>query len=150
MPRTPDEFPGERIEESILFLSGSILPDDVGEQTYVSGSGFRFNDEGKQIRLRHWMQHFIDDGPSVGFGTGTYKEVLPSGSPFPTQYIWWDSAAKLRQIIRLEVTRSAGWKPTTENWKLFNEDGSSIIETVSDSISYSGAFETARARIITP
>ena len=42
MPRTPDEFPGERIEESILFVSGTQYPTKPGEVTYVEGVGFAF------------------------------------------------------------------------------------------------------------
>lgn len=149
--RTPDYFPGRREEEQILFLSGTDLPIDSGSIVYVTSSGFRFNDEGSQIRLRHWMQHFIDDGPAVAFGTNLFKETLPSASPFPTSYVWWDNPAKNRQILRLEVTRSnPGNKPTTENWKLFSEDGTSVIETVTDVISYNGAFETSRTRTTTP
>jgi hypothetical protein len=44
--RTPDEFPGQRIEDSILFVSGSQYPISDGEVTYVSGVGFRFKEEG--------------------------------------------------------------------------------------------------------
>lgn len=149
--RTPDYFPGRREEEEILFLSGTSAPTDVGAVAYVTASGLRFNDEGKQIRLRHWMQHFIDDGPSVAFGTGSFKETLPVSSAFPTSYVWWDSSSKNRQILRLEVTRSnPGNKPATENWKLFSEDGTSVIETVTDVISYNGAFEISRTRTTTP
>jgi len=53
MPRTPDYFPGEREEEAILLLSGSDYPAKNGESTYVSGSGFRFFEEGivKQLGI---------------------------------------------------------------------------------------------------
>lgn len=40
--RTPDEFPGERIEDTILLLSGAYVPSKIGEIAYVSGSGFQF------------------------------------------------------------------------------------------------------------
>lgn len=50
MSRTPDEFPGERIDESILLLPTGSLPTNPGEIFYasgsVSGSGFFFNEEG--------------------------------------------------------------------------------------------------------
>lgn len=55
MPRTPDAFPGNRIEEAINFLSGSDLPFNSGEMLYasgtVSGSGFFFNEEGRQAQV---------------------------------------------------------------------------------------------------
>lgn len=55
MPRTPDAFPGERLEEQILFDSGSLLPDQAGEVNYasgtLSGSGFFFNEEGRVAQV---------------------------------------------------------------------------------------------------
>ena len=158
MPRTPDEFPGERIEESILLLSGSEYPVQPGEFTYVAGVGFVFGqDDGNTLirsgnlnevdhsRIRQ-LAHFIDDGPSNGFLTGAYKETLPFASPFPTMQIWWTSAAKVEKVLQLEVTRS-GIYPVTESWKLFS--GSTVVETLTDVITYSGAFETTRARTMT-
>lgn len=92
--------------------------------------------------------HFIDGGPAEGFATGAFHETLPSGSPFPDSYIWWESASKIDKIVELTVTRGAGQKPTTETWKVFDTDGSTVLAIVSDSISYSGPFETSRTRTI--
>lgn len=160
MPRTPDSFPGERIEESIQFVSGSDYPLQNGQVTYVSGVGFQFMDEGalkglatlsssltpaQHRNLRHLI-HFIDQGPGAGALTGAFKETLPFASPFPTLEIWWTSPAKVEKILQLEVTRSA-ILPVTESWKLF--DGATVVETVTDVITYSGVFETSRTRTIT-
>jgi len=38
MSRTPDRFPGIREEESLLLLSGTLIPSQEGESAYVSGS----------------------------------------------------------------------------------------------------------------
>jgi len=92
--------------------------------------------------------HFIDSGPAEGFASGAYHEILPSGNPFPTSYIWWESASKIDKIVELTVTRGAGQKPVTEIWVMYDEDGSTVLATVSDSISYSGPFETSRTRTI--
>ena len=46
MARTPDEFPGTGIQDVILLESGTYIPLINGEIAYVSGSGFRFMDEG--------------------------------------------------------------------------------------------------------
>lgn len=162
MPRTPDQFPGERIEEAILFESGSVYPITNGEVTYVSGVGFQFMDEGvlkglvspasssltpaQHRDLRHLI-HFIDQGPAAGILTGSFKEILPPAAPFPTLEIWWTSPDKVEKILQLEVTRSVGQLPVTESWKLF--EGASIVETVTDVITYSGVFETSRTRTMT-
>lgn len=161
MPRTPDEFPGERIEDSILFLSGTATPTQNGEVVYVSGSGFQFMEEGivkmlvspssasltaaghEQLRQ---LVHFVDDGPANGLLTGAYKETLPAGSPFPTLEIWWTSSAKVEKLLQLEITRSVVL-PVTESWKMFN--GDAVVETLTDVITYTGVFETARTRTMT-
>lgn len=56
MPRTPDSFPGERIEESIKLEDAcGTLPISSGEVFYStntpSGSGFFFNESGKVRKL---------------------------------------------------------------------------------------------------
>jgi hypothetical protein len=38
---------------------------------------------------------------------------------------------------------------TQEQWKVYDVDGSTVLATVTDSISYSGVFETSRTRTIT-
>lgn len=67
MPRTPDYFPGEREEETLLILSGSELPAKNGEITYVSGTGFKFYEEGVVKTLssgsegsNHFISLFLD------------------------------------------------------------------------------------------
>lgn len=99
-------------------------------------------------RTRRDLIHFIDSGPAGGFASGAYKEILPSGDPFPTSEIWWESAAKTEKIVELTITRDEGQKPTTEVWVMYDEDGSTILETITDSINYDGPFETNRTRTI--
>ena len=62
--------------------------------------------------------------------------------------IWWESAAKLKKIVERTVTWTGAF-PTTDAWKVYAADGSTVLATVSDAISYSGAFETTRTRTIT-
>jgi len=92
--------------------------------------------------------HFIDSGPADGFASGAFHEILPSGNPFPTSYIWWESASQIDKIVELTVTRGAGQKPIIEMWEMYDTDGSTVLATVTDTISYSGPFETTRTRVI--
>lgn len=90
--------------------------------------------------------HFLDDGPGTGWASGAYKETLPSADPFPTQEIWWTSSAKTHKIASLDITRDASKKPTAEVWKIYATDGSTVLVTLTDAITYSGIFETTRTR----
>lgn len=96
-------------------------------------------------RTLRTLIHFIDDGPADGFATGAYKEI--TGTVFPTALVWWESSAKLKKIVERLVTWTGAF-PTTDKWKVYSTDGSTVLWTVTDTISYSGAFETSRTRAI--
>jgi len=98
-------------------------------------------------RILRQLIHFIDNGPAEGFTSGAYEEILPAADPFPTSAIWWESAAKLKKIVELTVTYSGPF-PTAEEWKMYDTDGSTVLATITDAISYSGPFETSRTRTI--
>lgn len=95
------------------------------------------------------IQPFLADaGPSIGYASGSYCETLPSGAAFPTSEIWYTSSGKTTKIIQLTITRDSNKKPTQEQYILYGSDGVTVISTVTDNISYQGAFETSRTRTI--
>lgn len=159
MPLTPDRHPGESDDEGLILenLSPGNDPTALGGARLVNGD-FRMKDQfgvfnprnaatAVHRELRHLI-HFIDSGPALGFISGAFHELLPSGNPFPTSEIWWESAAKTEKIVQLAVTRDAQQKPTTEVWQMYDTDGVTVLETVTDAISYTGPFETTRTRTI--
>jgi hypothetical protein len=103
-------------------------------------------------RALRQLIHFIDNGPAEGFASGAYREILPAADPFPTSIIWWESSSKLKKIVEKLITRSGGGAtniaPTPIVWKVYDTDGSTVLATVSDAVSYSGPFETNRTRTI--
>ncbi len=161
MPTTPDRHPGEADEEGIVFEPAGSDPSVAGGVRYVGGA-FRFRDasgvydprastgisEASHKVLRQLI-HFIDDGPAEGFATGAYREILPSASPFPTSVVWWTSAAKTAKIVEKLITRNSNQTPSQIQWKVYAVDGTTVLATVTDTISYSGVFETSRTRAIT-
>jgi hypothetical protein len=97
-------------------------------------------------RILRQLIHFIDDGPAEGFASGVYKET--TGTTFPSSLVWWESSSKLKKIVERLPTWT-GSKLTTDKWKVYDPDGSTVLWTVTDTINYSGIFETNRTRIIT-
>lgn len=161
MPRTPDRFPGEREDEGILLEPGATAPVTDGEITYVTGIGFRFYEEGaekgltgsgittSQHRALRQLIHLADEGgPFEGFATGAYQETLPAANPFPTSVIWWTSSAKTSKIVEETITYNGNKTVATDQWKAYDTDGITVLATVTDTISYSGVFETSRTRAI--
>jgi hypothetical protein len=159
MGTTPDRHQGESDEEGTVYenLAPGNDPPALGGQRMVNGD-FRMRDQlgvfnprtasnAAHRELRHLI-HFIDDGPALGFASGAFKETLPSADPFPTSEIWWESAAKTEKIVELAITRDAQKKPTTEVWQMYDTDGVTVLETVTDTIAYTGPFETTRTRAI--
>ena len=90
--------------------------------------------------------HFLDDGPGDGWASGSFKETLPSANPFPTSEVWWTSPGKTAKIVSLDITRNANQTPAIEVWKIYDTDGSTVLVTITDTMSYSGIFETTRTR----
>lgn len=101
-------------------------------------------------RTLRQLIHFIDDGPAEGFASGAYRET--TGGLFPTSVIWWETSSKLKKIVEKTITRSGGGAtnlaPTPIVWKVYDTDGSTVLATVSDAITYSGILETSRTRTI--
>jgi hypothetical protein len=93
--------------------------------------------------------HFVNDGPGNGFVTGAFKEILPAGSPFPTNYVWWESASKVAKIVELEIARNPNKTPATETWTMYS--GGVSVGTLTDTITYGyNIFEVSRTRAISP
>ncbi|UCH26700.1 MAG: hypothetical protein JSV66_03365 [Trueperaceae bacterium] len=110
----------------------------------LAGAGGLTEEAHKAIRQ---LIHFINEGPAEGFASGAYKETLPSAAIFPTSVIWWESSSKLKKIVEKTITWT-GVNATTIEWKMYDTDGSTVLVTVTDAISYSGIFETTRTRTI--
>lgn len=160
MGRTPQRFPGQLIEEdSILFEDRVVDPEAVGT-LWRKGDSFYAEDGTGKFNLRTGgsgitesqhkalkdLIHFIDDGPADGWVSGAYKETLPAGDPFPAQEIWWTGSGKTHKIVSLDITRNSNKTPATEQWKIYDADGSTVLVTLTDAISYSAIFETSRTR----
>jgi hypothetical protein len=160
MGRTRDRTPGPSEEErtdydvntgvsttgegQVLYSDDRFkMRDALGEFDPRAGTGITE----AQHRALRTLIHFIDDGPAEGFASGAFKETLPSASVFPTSVIWWESSGKTKKIVERALTWT-GVNLTTSVWKIYDTDGSTVLATITDAISYSGIFETTRTRTI--
>lgn len=99
-------------------------------------------------RLRQLI-HFISEGPTEGFASGAFKEVLPIGAPFPASVTWYTSSTKAQKIVEKFIVRNANKTPSQITWNMYADDGVTIIQTVVDDITYANAvFEATRTRTI--
>jgi hypothetical protein len=89
--------------------------------------------------------HFIDNGPAEGFVSGAYREV--TGTVFPSAVIWYDQAGVGKKKIVEKLITYSGAFPATITWKVYDAT-ETLLATVVDTLTYSGAFETSRTRTI--
>lgn len=105
-----------------------------------------------QHQVLRQLIHFIDEGPASGFATGAFKEVI--GGLFPTQIIWWESAAKAQKIVEKIIDRTTppatNLYPTSVTWRVYapGPGVGTVVGEVVDTITYSGAAEVSRTRAI--
>ena len=94
--------------------------------------------------------HFIDNGPGDGFASGAFREMLPTGNPFPTSIIWYLDTGKTKKLVEKFITYNANKTPHTIQWNMYDFDGVTLIHTVIDTFTYTGSsvFEDSRTRTI--
>lgn len=140
------------------WVSGSVYPVNIGEVTYVSGSGFQFmQDDGIAIlrsgsigasdheTLRQLVHLAEEGGPFEGF-PNVVRDIGPAGSPFPTGSVWWTDSTRKQKIVEKIVTRNANKTPATIQWKVYVSGSNVVAASVTDTLSYSSVFETSRTR----
>jgi hypothetical protein len=100
-------------------------------------------------RLRQLI-HFIDGGgPTDGFASGAFKTIRPLASPFPTNITWWTDSTQTEKIVEKIITYTANKLPSTVTWNMYDTNGVTVIQTVTDTITYvSNSFESTRTRTI--
>ena len=129
MSKTPDDYPGVRIDEGLELTDEGLLASTPGEMRYTSGR-FSFYDatigeydpaagsglsESQHNALRV-LVHLADggSGPMEGFASGAYRESI--GGIFPTSITWYETSAKLKKIVDKSYIWTGAF-PTTITWK---------------------------------
>lgn len=109
-------------------------------------AGTLFPTSGGSADFHKLLVLFDSDGPAESYASNAFREV--TGTVFPTAVIWWTSAAKTAKIVEKLITWT-GVTATTVQWKIYTKvTGAALLATVTDTIVYSGVFETSRTRVI--
>lgn len=103
----------------------------------------------QQHKTLRQLIHLADGtgGPYEGFTSGAYREII--GGAFPTSVTWYDSSAKAKKYVEKLITYTPNKNQSSVTWNVYDVDGTTILATVSDAITYSTFFETSRVRSIT-
>lgn len=122
------------------FVEGS--PATAAAARFRSDNSIVGVEEHKAIRQ---LIHFLEGGPAEGFASGAYRET--TGVLKPTSIVWYTDSGKTAKIVE-RLLSWTGNNLTTDKWKIYAEDGSTVLWTVTDAISYAGVSETSRTRAI--
>lgn len=118
----------------------------IGEEVSASDAGGGVANITVSPNLRKLL-YFVNEGPVEGY-TGSYKEV--AGGIFPSSVIWYTDSGKSKKIVEKTISYAVSGNvfPTPIVWNLYDEDGSTILVTVTDDIYYVGVSELSRERTI--
>lgn len=160
-PQVSDlSFSGE-VHGSILYFNGSnwvqLSPGTDGYILATGGvgadpewvtppSGTGAINPTEHAALRQLIHLSDNDGPFEEFASGAFKEC--TGGVFPTNVIWYESAAKTEKIVEKTIVRNENQTPATITWQAYDTDGTTILATVTDTITYSGVIELSRTRTV--
>ncbi len=122
---------------------GQVLAFNAANNQYEPQTGAGGGITEPDHRTLRALIHFIDEGPTLGFVTGATRVV--TGTVFPTEVMWRTVGGNA--IVRKQITYTGAF-PTTITWTMYAINGTTVLETVTDTISYSGPFETSRVRAI--
>lgn len=135
---------------------GSLTTQNITNVSTVPGAtatdalDYLYANDTNHTTLRQLI-HLADGvgGPWEDWTSGSFRETLPSGDPFPTSVTWWTDSSKTMKIVEKVITRDANQMPTTISWSVFDVDGSTVLASVSDAITYvNGIFEDSRVRTV--
>lgn len=126
----------------IINVSTPTNAQDAVNKSYVDGYGIITSAQHSTLRQ---LIHLANNGPFEGFTTNAYREI--TGGVLPTSIIWYENNTKAKKIVSKDLTYN-GALTQTITWKAYATDGSTVLATVVDTLTYSGALETSRNRSI--
>lgn len=116
----------------------------------VGASGSTSGITAEQHKAIRQLIHFIDGGPAEGFASGAEEEIHDSF--FPTASIWWTDSSRTDKIVEKTINRDppsgSNVTPNPITWKMYDTDGSTVLVTVTDEITYNGVKPIKRVRTI--
>lgn len=140
-----------------FFVSGSVTASSganrkvavFGGDVVASGTVTYLNQvtSGSHQLLRQLIHLAGSDGPKGNlWPSNLIKDAGPQ--PFPTASIWWTDVTRTSKIVEKLITRNGNQSPATIQWKVYDTDGVTVVESFTDTIEYNGVYELSRSRSI--
>lgn len=151
MPKTPDDYPGKRIEDSILIVSGTATATENGEILYVSGSGFQFFEEGVVKTLAPAGGSALTEAQHEALFTLTHQivsstyDVVTYANNKIDNFTTWADSSQTRKVREEQVSYSGNFVSQVISIQ-YNSLGV-IQNVVTESIGYVGSLISSVTRV---
>jgi hypothetical protein len=126
-------------------VSSSNVQDALEELGALSGSGGSGISETVHETLRQ-LVHFVEQGPGHGFGDYT-KETDHQGA-FETESRWYDGSVLLLKKTTGITGSGTPVKPTPIEYRMYDTDGTTVLQKIVEVVTYNGVFEVDRSGTI--
>lgn len=116
----------------------------------ISITGSFSGDGGNLINITRKLIHFINNGPVEEY-TSSYLEITPTDTVFPTSSIWYTDTGKTKKVYEEFYQRSGSGTQINPNpiiYKLYKEDGATVLIEATDTITYTQYGASAISRSI--
>lgn len=116
----------------------------------TSITGSFSGDGGNLINITRKLVHFINNGPVEEY-TSSYLEITPIDTVFPTSSIWYTDTGKTKKVYEEFYQRSGSGTQINPNpiiYKLYKEDGVTVLIEATDTITYTQYGASAISRSI--
>ena len=136
------------ISSSATIHFSSSISGTIAEFTEVTASFY--GDGGGLYNISRKLVNYINNGPAEEYNSA-YLEVLPADSLFPTASVWWTDETKTSKVYEETYQRTSPGtqiNPNPITYKLYAEDGSTVLIQATDTITYSSIGVNAVSRSI--
>lgn len=147
MPRTYEQAACSLLEDF-----GAPDPTDAGAEIFSNGAFRRLDSQGVYDPRSVWLAPH-NSLPALSHvvptWAGSVAAVVTTGQPYPTTVTAYYDAGQTKKALVIAYTRNALQQATSVVTTTYASDGATVVNTCTDTISYSGGFETARTRVLT-
>jgi hypothetical protein len=145
MPLANDGPVSVTIINNITSSSGGGADVNASYVLISSSSNLPF---GQEHELLQQLIHLSDDdGPRGAQWANNLVKDTDTVTAFPSGSVWWTDSSRTKKVVDSVITRNSSQLPVTVQWRAYASDGVTVVESYTDTITYSGGvFEASRTR----
>ena len=144
MPQTYEQNPIQVLEDF-----GASDPTAPGSEIFSNGAFRRCDSVGVYDPRSVWVSPHNTTAAishAVQPWAGSAVAAVTTGQPFPSQVTWYYDAGMTKKAVQTTYTRNGLQQATQVATVVYASDGATVVNTCTDTVTYSGGFEVGRTR----